>query len=287
LLILLTICYTADILKIPLKAVMNQSHVQAIQNLGLNEKEATVYLALLELGKASANVVAIKSGLKRPTTYVILEQLMQKGFAYKIPRARKHAFQAVEIEKCALLARERLNYILEMLPEIKAIQKGRAEKTSIFHFEGIEGLKEAYDRILKNKKDIECVAFFAHQRNVPDEMVKYWEKIESQYAKNNIQRRVLIPDDPSVQELISQSITKKMKNINIKALPVDKFDSNVSIEVYDNITFFASHKNMQASLVEDSDIAHTITQIFNYVWEITKENEKEKAAQPLEDKTPF
>lgn len=255
---------------------MNQDHIQAIQNLGLNEKEATIYLALLELGKASANVVAIKSGLKRPTTYVILEQLMQKGFAYKIPRARKHAFQAVEIEKCALLARERLNYSLEMIPEIKAIQKSGTEKTSIFHFEGTEGLKEAYDRILKNKKDIECVAFFAHQRNVPDEIKNYWEKIDKLYAKNNIKRKIVIPDDPSVQNYIN-SVIGKRDDIALKKLPLEQFDSDVAIEIYDNITLFVSHKHIQASMVEDADIAKTITQIFNLVWKSAKDNVKNHA----------
>lgn len=250
---------------------MNQNHIQAIQNLGLNEKEAVVYLALLESGKASANSISLKSGLKRPTTYVILEQLMKKGFAYKIPRAKKHAFSAVEPEKCALLAKERLNYSLEMLPEIKAIQKGKEEKTSISFFEGIEGLKEAYSRILKNNKGTECVAFFAHQKNVPEEMKEYWKKLETYFEKNNIQRKVILPDDPSVQSFLKTAL-EKSDEIKIKTLPIEKFDSNVSIEVYGDFTFFASHKNMQASLVEDSDIAHTITQIFNYVWEITKEN---------------
>ncbi|HRZ95009.1 MAG TPA: helix-turn-helix domain-containing protein [Candidatus Moranbacteria bacterium] len=252
---------------------MNQNHIQAIQNLGLNEKEAIVYLALLETGKASANSLSLKSGLKRPTTYVILEQLMKKGFAFKIPRARKHAFQAVEIEKCALLAKERLNYSLEILPEIKAIQKGKEEKTSIFHFEGTEGLKEAYDRILKNKKDIECAAFFAHQRNVPDEVKNYWEKIDKLYAKNNIKRKIIIPDDSSVRDYIG-SVIGKRDDIALKKLPLEQFDSDVAIEIYDNITLFVSHKHMQASMVEDADIAKTITQIFNLVWKSAEDNVK-------------
>ena len=262
---------------------MNQNHIQAIQNLGLNEKEAIVYLALLETGKASVNSLSLKSGLKRPTTYVILEQLMKKGFAFKIPRARKHAFQAVEIEKCALLAKERLNYSLEILPEIKAIQKGKEEKTSISFFEGTEGFKEAYSRILKNKKDIECMAFFAHQKNVPEEMKEYWQKLETYFKKNNIKRKVIIPDDPSVESFLKTAL-KKSNEMKIKTLPISKFDSNVAIEVYDNLILFASHKNMQASLVEDSDIAHTISQIFNYIWETIQERKNEDANLPLENK---
>ena len=51
---------------------------EALQTIGLNEKECAVYLALLQLGRASAYSVAQKSGLKKPTTYVILDELIEK-----------------------------------------------------------------------------------------------------------------------------------------------------------------------------------------------------------------
>ena len=55
-----------------------------LKNLGLNDKEANIYLALLQLGKSTATKIAKKSGLKRPTTYVIIEQLIDKGFVQKL-----------------------------------------------------------------------------------------------------------------------------------------------------------------------------------------------------------
>ncbi len=47
--------------------------------LGLSQKEATVYVALLELGTASVQAIARRADLVRPTTYVILEALTKKG----------------------------------------------------------------------------------------------------------------------------------------------------------------------------------------------------------------
>ena len=45
-------------------------YLEELVNLGLNEKEATIYLTLLSLNKATAYYIALKSGLKKPTTYV-------------------------------------------------------------------------------------------------------------------------------------------------------------------------------------------------------------------------
>ena len=68
--------------------------IEALQNLGLTDKEARVYTALLKRGRTSAYGIAEESGLKKPTTYVILDDLIEKGLASRIPRVRKQLFVA-------------------------------------------------------------------------------------------------------------------------------------------------------------------------------------------------
>jgi sugar-specific transcriptional regulator TrmB len=67
--------------------------IQSLKNLGLNEKEAKVYVALLQCPGATAYLIARHSGLKRPTTYVVLEDLIDKGVVTKIPRAKSRNIQ--------------------------------------------------------------------------------------------------------------------------------------------------------------------------------------------------
>jgi sugar-specific transcriptional regulator TrmB len=262
---------------------MDINHLKAIENLGLSEKEARVYLALLELGRASAFSISLKSTLKRPTTYVILEQLMQKGFALKIPRARKHAFQAVPPEKCFSLASERLNFTADLLPELKALQKETEEKTSISYFKGVDGFKEAYDRILKNKREITSVAFYAHQENVPLELRKFWDELGRKFAGQKIIQKVIIPHDASVNEFLSQVAVGNNK-IHLKALLADKFSSDVSIEIYGDMTLLASHKYMQASLIQDADVAQTMAQLFGLVWDLVEKDKEHYVGFSTDDK---
>ena len=51
-----------------------------LKSIGLDDKEARVYMALLELGTATVHPIANKAEIKRPTTYLILEQLLKKRF---------------------------------------------------------------------------------------------------------------------------------------------------------------------------------------------------------------
>ena len=46
------------------------------ENLGLTPKEAKVYMTLSGLGSSTAYLVAQRSGLKKPTTYVVLDSLI-------------------------------------------------------------------------------------------------------------------------------------------------------------------------------------------------------------------
>ena len=52
-----------------------------LTNLGLSEKSAQVYVAALSLGTSSVQTLAKKSGLKRPTAYSYIEELLQEGLS--------------------------------------------------------------------------------------------------------------------------------------------------------------------------------------------------------------
>jgi len=54
---------------------------KALEQFGLNKKQAKVYLAVLELGSATVNIISNKSGIARSSCYDILNSLIKKGIA--------------------------------------------------------------------------------------------------------------------------------------------------------------------------------------------------------------
>ena len=57
-----------------------------LQDAGLNETEAKIYLATLELGETNVGRIADKSGIKRTTIYLSLENLIKKGLISMIKK---------------------------------------------------------------------------------------------------------------------------------------------------------------------------------------------------------
>src|SRR5690606_32232995 len=106
-------------------------YIEQLISLGLNEKEAKVYLTLLSMNRATAYYVALKSGLKKPTTYVILEDLIKKGFVLKVPQEKKSLYMAKSPQECIALIQQKINEAKDILPELMAMQKKKQEKVSV------------------------------------------------------------------------------------------------------------------------------------------------------------
>lgn len=88
----------------------------ALQSYGLNEKEARLYLAAISLGVASVMQLARKAGLKRPTTYLIIESLLEKNLLVAIPRGKKIYYKPEDPIYCAKIMADRQSKMEEALP---------------------------------------------------------------------------------------------------------------------------------------------------------------------------
>lgn len=244
---------------------------EALQNLGLTEKESRVYLALLRLGRGSAASVASEAGLKRPTTYVILGELMQKGLVLKIPRTRKQLFTAKSPEEFFAEARERLELAEQVLPQLIAISEKPEKKFKTLYFEGIKGLKEMYGIGTKRMQDKEIVGFFA--RVVPggpgDELEeKVYRELTANRKDSNIRVRGVTPDDASLSWY-----REHIEDLGYKIKFIDQKDylADTSMEIGENYVQVISHRYQQGVHIENPDIANSMRQIFEMVWKSRKE----------------
>src|SRR4051812_11252942 len=91
-----------------------------LEQIGLTSKQALVYLALLELGSASVQSIAQKAGLKRPTTYLILDELQQKGVVSLVPQ-KKSLFTAESPERLLSDIHRKEEVFKRFLPELLAL----------------------------------------------------------------------------------------------------------------------------------------------------------------------
>lgn len=240
--------------------------VEALKAVGLTDKEARVYVALLQLGRASSYAVSTRSGLKKPTTYVILDELVEKGFARKIPRAKKKMYVPANPEEVFGIAEEKLQVARKALPELKSLTK-ESGKVNTLYFEGLEGVRQAMWYRMEDQKEQEVVGFYAANLNTSNEGYALISEWLAELQKRNTTLTGITPKHETIRQFF-EGDENRTAPLDLKFLPFDEYSSKVSMEaVLDFVRILDLNEDtMQAVIIENRYVADMLRQIFDLVW---------------------
>ncbi len=140
---------------------------EKLQELGFSEKEAGVYLTLLELGSSVASDIAKKAGINRSTTYIIIESLLKRGLVNVMERRGVKLYSSTSPDQLVRHLEETAKQysglvaaakkILPDLESVRKMQKDKKEETSrpkVQLFEGREGIRTVYEDTLSSLESI-------------------------------------------------------------------------------------------------------------------------------------
>ena len=244
--------------------------IDGLNYLGLNEKQAKIYMALLQFGQNTAYAIAETTNLKRPTVYVILEDLRIKGLVRKIPHAKKQLFSAKAPDELLAESQERLNRAKTILPQLLALTKSE-QRPKTYLFEGIKGIEEALEMNLDKIVQKELVGFYAQTSNIPKSLFSIFEKYNQKMKRLGISSRGIVPNHPSLAVYRERD---KEFGRNMKVIPFEMFSSNNMVEVGESTIKIISFHDLHAVIIENQGIAQTFKQIFEMVWKSGKIEER-------------
>lgn len=238
--------------------------LKALTNAGLNQKEAEIYLILLKLKTATAYKIAKDSSIKKPTVYVILETLRQKGFILKTPSKRGTVYTAKSPDEFINIIEQKFTSVLNTLPLLKSIFKESSNNINVFYFEGMKGLEDLCYYRFDEINDTEMVGFFAK----PSTNFKEYEALFTKWSKDLLKRKVKISGiTPDHQYMKGQVENNRDAYRNLKLVDPEKYSSTVSIDVSLNFVRIMDLKNLNGVIIENTDLANAIHQVFDMVWE--------------------
>ena len=241
--------------------------VDKLTKLGFTNKEAKIYLALIEVNEASAQVLAKSAELNRSTTYVILDSLIQKGLVSTIEKNGVKLFQSTPPEQVLSFLQEKtkqyqdlVGYAHQILPELKAVFKGVGTKPNIQFFEGEEGIKTVYEETLTSTETIRAFASIDDMHNT---LPEYFPEYYHRRAGRGIHIRAIFPDTEKTRERIKFN---EQESRTAQLIPSDKFAFTPEINVYDNKLIFMSLKERFALVIQSAEIADAMKKIFELAW---------------------
>lgn len=250
---------------------MSEPLIQALKKLNLSEKEARVYLALLELGPATPYKIAKRARLKRPTAYVIAEELVEKGLIEEMKAEKTRQYIARSPDTYIQDVEQRVREAKRVLPELNALQRKGGEKPNVLYYEGVEGLKRAYEYKLDDFRGKEIVGFFARANDidpaVTNEVLVPWNEAK---AERGINVRGFTVDDPKLSAYVRFFDKKHPGQVVTKFLPETLYSADCSIESFNWGVRILILRSKQALIIESSSLAKAIREIHELLWTKTE-----------------
>ena len=233
-----------------------------LQKIGLDEKEARLYLALLELGESNIQQIAKKSGIKRTTVYDVIESLKEKGLLGLTIKKKKIIYFAESPKKLEENLDDKKRALQKIIPELLSIANLMEKKPKIRFYEGENGLKEAFKDIL-NYPDQEVLLWAAEEafNFFGDEFIDY---CSVERLKKKIWMRVIAPDNEEMKNYKSQD--EKYFRIT-KLFSAGNYPLDVDITIYGGGKVgIMAFQDQIGLIIESKRIYITLKSIFGMNW---------------------
>jgi sugar-specific transcriptional regulator TrmB len=258
--------------------IKNESLVKKLEKTGFTDKEALVYVSLLELGGAYPSRVAEYCGLKRATTYNVLLTLSIRGVINEIEKKNKLYYQIEKPEKIVRYsqsqirrAEDALESTKKIIPEIEDLFGALKNHPRVTYYEGNEGLLSIYEDMIDIKKPYEMLAF-----SKADEFISFLPK---EFLKRFIEKKVeigittrgLTPDTPENRKY-SETYFKNMPEKfwpKAKYIKLEQFPLNGEIVMYGDSKIAITNFNngqMTGIVIDDKALHGMMRTIFELSW---------------------
>ncbi|MDR3642058.1 MAG: helix-turn-helix domain-containing protein [Candidatus Doudnabacteria bacterium] len=218
---------------------MENQLLKQLANFGLSEKEAKIYLALLELEAATVFEASKQSGINRSSAYVVLEGLKKKGFVGISDDKKVRRYIAASPETLLLAAKQAAKKqedtklgIESIIPELKALHKGAKHRPIVKVFEGENGAKDVYWNIFSSTgKDLKT---FANPINM-FKLISNFIELDKERGRRGIKMFAINAGTKEMIELYKKN--KPSKPYEVALIPEKKFKFSSDMGIYGDNTF--------------------------------------------------
>lgn len=244
-----------------------------LQDIGLTDKEASIYLSLLAVENASVLDLAKKTKIKRPTVYVVLESLAKKGLVSETTVGKKTHYQAepperletfVEKRKIALEESQRI--LKDVIPQIKSIARESGERPVVKYFEGRDGIISAIEDFFRDPDIENGVTHLLYPKDLLEETFTDAErkKYREMRVGKNIKSKVLYTSEKSDRP--SDDTGERIK------IDGSKYPVTCDISIYkDRVRINILGNKLSGIFIRSQDLADTLRSLFNLAFDKLKD----------------
>jgi HTH-type transcriptional regulator, sugar sensing transcriptional regulator len=234
-----------------------------LKDYGFDDKEASVYLALLKLGQGSVMDISKKANIKRPTTYLILESLLKRGVIDLLPKRGKTNYiaKSPKVLLDILLRKEKESK--SFIPQLMSIFNEQKERPKVMYYEGEEATKRIYDDSIDEGKEI--LAFFGVKEMFSAVGNKFTREYVNSRVQNEIKAKVIVPES---DEAVEYKKRDKGELRQTRLIDSKRFPFEAEVMIYGNKIAIISFRGTDSFglIIQNDQFSQTIKSVFNFMW---------------------
>lgn len=256
----------------------NDEVINRLKGFGLEEREAQVYLTLLQKVILTPLELSRITGINRTTLYRLLEKLKEEGLVEEVLGQKSTSFQAVNPEKLRFLLakkeaglaelKQKLNSLLPFLSKIEDVSPS---PTRMIYFRGQSGLQQLlWNTLSAAGSEVVGYGHFSWNEGVGE---KFAEKLRQEYVDRKIRSLEISNNDLPKDFTKNQRYLEKFYEYRL--IPKTKIEINHDTYIYKDV--FSFYYVYQGDLfgieIHNTEIARTQKQIFNILWKMAQKME--------------
>ena len=240
-----------------------------LNQLGLSRNQAKVYLASLQLGVDTVWNIAKHANLKRPSVYLILDDLERMGLISRTKKEHKTLIKAEDPRRLLTDLKVKEELVNEILPSLKAVYNIDPEKPNIKIAESMESVRNVYNGIFNYftlHPEEELLIYGSLKdaaENFKTEVVDYFYKI---MAKTKSPIREIGNDDTETRRYY-RAANRLNSQHDIRLIRTEGRFFQTDNMLYGNtLIIFSVKEQIFATIIESANIAETYRTLFNMAW---------------------
>lgn len=235
--------------------------------LGFNDKEANVYLSLLEIGETPAGKIISKTHYHREIVYTALKHLEEKDLVTYIRKKSRRFYQAASPQRILEMVENNFQMAKKLIPDLEKLQKKAANKQFIQIWSGSEGVIQAREFMIRRTRiggEIRILGASGWYFKNMGDYSEIWHKKRAQ-KKIKYMVQLYQPIEEKTQEAF-----KNFEYIEIKSLP-EKFEMPSSTAIFEDCVIIQIWGDEPVMvLIENKKVAQSYKDTFDILWKISK-----------------
>lgn len=247
-----------------------------LQEIGLSDKEASVYLALLSVDNDSVVDLAKKTKINRTTIYPVLESLAKKGLISEVKIDKKVKYQAepperleTYVERIKTDLNEQERRLKDIIPQLRSMYKEDSEKPVAKFFEGKEGVISMTEELVMSDSD-DNTMYMIYNKDMLNNLFK--EVDLSRFSEIRKKKKI---NGKSIYNFDNGELDRRQNLGNRIKVDSKKNPISCDITVFGNKVRVATLKNgVGGIMIYNKDFADTMKTLFELAFKNIEKDKK-------------